>query len=104
MPAPHNPWLGRLDASSPSAGLFGGERFALHDVAVPIALARRGGGDGGRGSGPMLGFGVGIALVALFLSDQRLPVGDRDLVIVGMNFRERQETVAVAAVVDKRRL
>ena len=47
---------------------------------------------------------VGSALVALFLRDQRLPVGDRDLVVVGMDFRERQEAVTVAAVVDERRL
>ena len=36
--------------------------------------------------------------------DQRLPVGNRDLVVIGMDFRERQEPVAVAAVLDKRRL
>ena len=36
--------------------------------------------------------------------DQRLPVGDRDLVIVRMDFGERQEAVAVAAVLDERRL
>ena len=38
---------------------------------------------------------------AFFLGDQRLPVGDRDLVVVGMDFRKRQEAVAVAAVVDE---
>jgi hypothetical protein len=38
---------------------------------------------------------------ALFLGDQRLPVGDRDLIIVGMDFREGQEAVAVAAIVDE---
>ena len=36
--------------------------------------------------------------------DQRLPVGDRDLVIVRMDFGERQEAVAVAAVLDEGRL
>ncbi len=36
--------------------------------------------------------------------EQRLPVGRRDLVVVGMDFAERQEAVAVAAVVDERRL
>ena len=39
----------------------------------------------------------------LFLQE-RLPVGERDLIIVGMNFAEGQETVTVAAVVDERRL
>ena len=36
--------------------------------------------------------------------DQRLPVGDRDLIIVGMDFGKRQEAVTVAAVLDERRL
>ena len=44
---------------------------------------------------------LGVAVRALFLGDQRLPVGDRDLIIVGMDFGERQEAVAVAAVVDE---
>ena len=46
----------------------------------------------------------GGALVALFLRDQSLPVSDGDLVVVRMNFRKRQEAVAVAAVVNKCRL
>ena len=57
--------------------------------AVAIALV---GGDLGRLGGPRL------------LGDQRLPVGDRDLVIVGMDFAEGEEAVAIAAVVDERRL
>jgi hypothetical protein len=36
--------------------------------------------------------------------DQRLPVGDWDLVIVRMDFGERQEAVAVAAILDEGRL
>ena len=44
---------------------------------------------------------VGGALRALFLVDQGLPVGDRDLVIVGMDFAEREETVTIAAVIDE---
>ncbi len=44
---------------------------------------------------------LGVAMRALFGLDQRLPVGDRDLIVVGMDFRERQEAVAVAAVVDE---
>ena len=55
-------------------------------------------------SGTIVSFRVSIALVALFLRDQSLPVGDRDLVVVRVNFRERQEAVAVAAVVDEGRL
>ncbi len=52
----------------------------------------------------MVGLGVGFALLARFLGEQRLPVGDRDLVVVGMDFRERQEAVPVAAVIDEGRL
>ena len=53
---------------------------ALVGVAVLIVL--------GFGS---LGFGA----------QQRLTVGHRYLVVVGMDFAERQETVAVAAILDK---
>ncbi len=44
---------------------------------------------------------IGGALRALFLVDQRLPVGDRDLIIVRMDFAEGEEAVAVAAVIDE---
>ena len=44
---------------------------------------------------------VGVALVAGLLGQQRLPVGDGDLVIVGMDLAEGEEAVPVAAVVDE---
>src|SRR5206468_3313504 len=44
---------------------------------------------------------LGVAMRALFFGDQRLPIGDRDLVVVGMDFGERQEAMAIAAVVDE---
>ena len=51
---------------------------------------------------------VGLFVVLLMRTrlffQQRLPVGDRDLVIVGMDFGEREEAVAIAAVIDERRL
>ena len=49
-------------------------------------------------------FVVVVARGARVGVDQRLPVGDRDLIVVGMDFAERQEAVAVAAVFDERRL
>ena len=52
-------------------------------------------------SGAMVGLGLGRALRALVLGDQRLPVGDRDLVVVGMDFAEGEKAVAIAAVVDE---
>ena len=45
-----------------------------------------------------------VAMRARFFFQQRLTVGDRDLVIIGMDFRESEETVAIAAVVDERGL
>ena len=96
--------VGRWSFCPFGGSLFGGERFALHDVAIPIPLGAAVAVTAAAASSPTLGFGVSIALVALFLSDQRLPVSDRDLVIVRVNFRECEETVAVAAIVHKRRL
>ena len=51
--------------------------------------------------------GVVIAVGGVFfflLADQRLPVGHRDLVVIGMDFREGEEAVTVPAVIDERRL
>jgi hypothetical protein len=42
--------------------------------------------------------------VVFLLAQQRLAVGDRDLVVVGMNFAEGQEAMAVAAIVHERGL
>ena len=55
-------------------------------------------------AGAPFGFRLGVAVGALFLVDQRLPVGDRDLVVVGMDFGEGEEAMAVAAVIDEGRL
>ena len=49
----------------------------------------------------VLGLFLGLAM-GLFLGlDQRLPVGDRDLIIVGMDFAEGEEAVAIAAIFDE---
>jgi len=44
---------------------------------------------------------LGLAMGALVGFDQRLTVGDRDLVVVGMDFAEGQEAVPVAAILDE---
>ncbi|WP_375780774.1 hypothetical protein ACE103_19660 [Bradyrhizobium sp. ma5] len=44
---------------------------------------------------------LGLAMGALVGFDQRLTVGDRDLVVVGMDFAEGQEAVSVAAILDE---
>jgi len=96
--------VGRRSFCRFGRGLLGGERLALYDVAIPMSLGAAVAVTAAAASSPTLGLGVGIALVALFLGDQRLPVSDRDLVIVRVNFREREKTVAVAAIIHKRRL
>jgi hypothetical protein len=47
---------------------------------------------------------LGLAMGALVGLDQGLTVGDGDLVIVGMDFAEGEEAVAVAAIFDEGRL
>src|SRR6185437_14066007 len=49
----------------------------------------------------MLALFLCLAVGAFVGFDQCLPVGDRDLVVVGMNFAEGEETMAVAAVFDE---
>src|SRR6476661_498956 len=51
----------------------------------------------GAGVGLGLGFRFGLG----FFLQKCLPVGYRDLIVVGMDFTEGQEAVAIAAVVDE---
>ncbi|GGI32101.1 hypothetical protein GCM10010987_67760 [Bradyrhizobium guangdongense] len=51
--------------------------------------------------GAVLALFLGFAMGLLLGLDQRLPVGDRDLVVVGMDFAEGEEAVAVAAIFDE---
>ena len=44
---------------------------------------------------------VFLAVLFGFRTKQRLTVGERDLIIIGMDFGESQEAVAVAAVIDE---
>ncbi len=50
---------------------------------------------------PAVGLGVRGAGGALIFFDQRLPVGDRDLIVVRMNFGESQEAMAIAAIIHE---
>jgi hypothetical protein len=54
--------------------------------------------------GTVFGFFLGFAMGAFVGFDQRLTIGDRNLVIIRMNFAEGQKAVAVAAVLDEGRL
>ncbi len=66
-----------------------------------------GAGCAGAAAAGLLAFALVVFLflgkpgVLGFCLEQRLPVGHRDLVIVGMNFAERQEPVPVAAVFNE---
>jgi hypothetical protein len=51
--------------------------------------------------GAIFAFFLGLAMGALIGLDQRLTVGNRDLVIIGMDFAEGQEAVAIAAIFDE---
>ena len=51
--------------------------------------------------GAVLALFFGFAMGALVGFDQRLTVGDRNLIIVGMDFAEGQKAVTVAAVFDE---
>ena len=47
--------------------------------------------------------GLFLGMLALF-TQQCFAIFARNLVIVGMDFAERQEAVAIAAIIDERRL
>ena len=83
-------------------------RFRFERVEPHFAslAADRFGATGGSGSlsaaaRNAVDFIRGCALGGLFLGDQSLPIGNRDLVVVRMNFAKGEKTVAVAAVIDK---
>ena len=64
-------------------------------------------GGGGAGGGFIILRGLGVSRPALLLGlflKQGLTIGDRDLIIVGVNFSEGEEAVAIAAVIHESRL
>ncbi len=54
--------------------------------------------------GPVVGLFFGFAMGAFFGLDEGLTVRDRNLVVVGMDFAEGEESVAIAAIFDEGRL
>jgi hypothetical protein len=101
--------VGGVLVASIALDRFAVERLALDDVAgalgrslvwtvVPASSARS---SATSASGPTVRFGLGVAMGALLFVDEGLPVGNRDLIVIGMDFAERQEAVAVSAVVDE---
>ena len=79
----------------------------VNDVALnafATAAAARIAMTGTTAAGAVVRVFLRLAMCALVGFDQRLTVGDGDLVVVGMNFAERQKAVAIAAILDERRL
>ena len=78
--------------------------LALHPLAAAaaalVAVAR----TAATVAGTVLALFLGFAMGAFVGLDQRLTVGDRNLIIVGMDFAEGEEAVAVAAIFDEGRL
>ncbi|MBB4391377.1 hypothetical protein [Bradyrhizobium sp. ERR14] len=81
-------------------GICAFDDVAAHALAMTaaagVAVART-----ATAVGAVLALFLGLAM-GLFLGlDQCLTVGDRDLVVVGMDFAEGEEAVAVAAIFDE---
>jgi len=68
-------------------------------AATRIAVART-----PAAAGAVLALLFGLAMGAFVGLDQRLTVGDRYLIIVGMDFAEGEEAMAVAAIFNEGRL
>jgi hypothetical protein len=90
--------LGRLGR----IGFRAFDDFALNALAAAaaarIAVART------PAVGTVFVLFLGLAMGALVGLDQGLTVGDRDLIIIGMDFAEGQKTMAVTAILDEGRL
>jgi hypothetical protein len=71
---------------------------ALATATARIAM------PGTTAAGTVIRVFFSLAMRTLVGFDQRLTVGDGDLIVVGMNFAERQKAVAIAAILDERRL
>jgi hypothetical protein len=76
------------------------DHLALHAIALAaaagVAVARP-----AAVMAAVLMLFLGFAVCALVGLDQRLTVGDRDLVVVGMDFAEGEEAVTIAAIFDE---
>ena len=82
----------------PVAGLARRTLRCAGKIAVRLTVPE------GCGFGTRIGFGLGLGFRLGFFAQQRLPVGDRDLIVVGMDFAEGEEAVAITTVVDEGRL
>ena len=72
--------------------------------AFATAASSRTAMPGTTSAGAVVRIFFSFTMRALVGLDQRLTVGDGNLIIVRMNFAERQKSMAVAAIFDERRL
>ena len=79
----------------------------LNDLALDalaIAAAARIASAWAAPVGAVFGLLFGLAMGAFVRLDQRLTIGNWNLVVIGMDFAEGQKAVTVAAIFDKGRL
>jgi hypothetical protein len=81
-------------------GVFRVDDLALHPLAI-AAAARIAMPRTAVAAGAVFGFFLGLAMRAFVGFDQGLTIGDRDLIVIGMDFAEGQEAVAIAAIFDE---
>src|SRR5262249_2135401 len=102
-----------LDIGGSIPGFVRGSLGVVLDegVADRLASARfrmASSGRAPRGAAPHagapIGFSFRVAVGALLLVDQGLPIGNWNLVVIRVDFAERQKSMAVAAIVYERRL
>ncbi|MDN5001964.1 hypothetical protein ACFQZO_13810 [Bradyrhizobium sp. GCM10027634] len=86
---------GRIGAGVETLDDVAADALAM-TAAAGIAVARA-----AAAMGAVLALFLGFAMGLLFGLDQSLPVGDRDLVVVGMDFAEGEEAMAVAAIFNE---
>ena len=75
------------------------DNFALHALAT--VTASRTSMAGPAAVGAVFRFFLGLAVRALVGLDQGLSIGNRDLIVIGMDFAEGQKAMAIAAVFDE---
>jgi len=94
--------LRRGDLHQVGAGVL--DDLALHPLATAaaalVAVAR----TAATVVGTIFGFFLGLAMGAFVGLDQRLAVGNRNLIVVGMDFAEGEEAMAITAILDEGRL
>jgi hypothetical protein len=77
----------------------GFDDVTLNPLAVPAPARTAMAGTAARGA--VLRFFLRLAMGALIGFDQRLTIGDGDLIVIGMNFAEGEKAVAIASILDE---